>query len=1689
MLVEIRAPPLPPSPFSIQHHLAYVSECQGFDPDNNTDYISWLANNGGADATDLCGNGVTWSHNASTQTWGGTPCERTITITFTATDDCSNATSTTATFTIEDTTAPDITTAASNGSAECEGTDPDANSYHTAWLAANGGAAAADLCGNNVTWTNNTTTAVWSGVGCNNVITIEFYATDDCGNTSVTTATFTIVDTTEPEWVTAPGDLDGTYECSDLAGIAAAQAMEPVAFDLCGNGVTNIVKVSGSFVPGSVCPQAGTYTNTWTVTDDCGNTSVVYTQVITIIDTEDPVINTSTFPAAPVVLNAGMTNCGALYTWPVPAVSDNCDPLPILTVSFSDPTVTHSWLAGPGSGSHQAMFNKGTTTVTYHLIDACGNSSQASFDVTVVDVTPPSISAVPSNITINNIPGQCYAQVWWTAPTASDNCPGVGMTTTHIPGSLFPAGQTTTVTYTATDGVGLVTTASFDITVIDNEAPVVITQDITVQLDATGNVSITTADVNNGSYDNCGIVNMELDVYAFTCANVGQNTVTLTAWDLQGNSTAVTAIVTVEDNVAPDVYTQNITVQLDAAGTVTILATDVDDNSWDACGIASYDLDKHIFTCADVGSNTVTLTVEDVNGNIATATAIVTVEDNVAPNVITQNITVDLNAVTGLVSITPAMIDNGSSDACGIATMTLDITDFDCSDVGSNTVTLTVTDVNNNTASATAVVTVQDVTPPTALCQNLTLYLDASGNTSTTAAAVDNGSFDNCGIQSLVLSQTAFVCGDVGVNTVTLTVTDNNNLVSTCTAEITVVDNIPPTVITQDITVYLDAAGSVSITTGDINNGSYDNCGIASMSLDETDFDCSHVGANTVTLTVVDVNNLSASATAVVTVVDNIYPTALCQNVTLYLDASGNTSTTASAVDNGSFDNCGILSLVLSQTDFNCSHVGFNPVTLTVTDVNNNTSTCTATVEVIDNIIPTALCQDLTLYLDATGNTSTTAAAVDNGSFDNCGIQSLALSQTAFDCSHLGFNTVTLLVTDVNNNTNTCTAQIEVVDNLKPIVITQPYTVYLDATGNTSMVALDIDGGSTDNCTIISYTVDKWTFDCTDVGNVTVTLTVTDQSGNYQTGTAIVTVVDNLPPTVITQDITVYLDANGTVTITAMDIDNFSTDNCVIDTYALDQYTFTCAETGPNTVTLTVTDVNGNSASATAIVTVVDNIFPTITCATPVNPYKVNSTCEYVVPGTDLDATGDDNCSYTITHDYMTSVATTLQGAAFPIGTTTVVWTIEDASGNSVTCSIDVVVEGFTVSGNINYYNTPLTAMNNVDVTLTQGSTVFTTTTDVNGFYTIDDVCMGTYDVSFNTIKPVGGINATDAGQANTWGTLGTKPYIEMVRYRAGDVSYDGNVFGNDASQILGYFVTSGGAAFAAPAWSFWNVGETVNGNGLGTALPTITVSGDQTEDFYALVTGDFNRSFVPGNAKTTGNVLLHTNGAVTADVNEVVEVPILAGHSMDVSAASLILHYPADKAEVLGVTLGNQNLPVQYDADNGTLRIGWYNMFPMALAEGDALFTLTLRTTAALTNGESITFTLAQDPLIELADANNQVIPAAVLSMNTIESTVSVEEPLVTNDGNIGLMNYPNPFNHTTTFAYTIPVDGKVVLEVYDLLGRKVAEPVNETQTAGEYTFTVDTQDLRPGIYTATLHLTTKGATMTRSIKIVSQK
>ena len=128
----------------------------------------------------------------------------------------------------------------------------------------------------------------------------------------------------------------------------------------------------------------------------------------------------------------------------------------------------------------------------------------------------------------------------------------------------------------------------------------------------------------------------------------------------------------------------------------------------------------------------------------------------------------------------------------------------------------------------------------------------------------------------------------------------------------------------------------------------------------------------------------TALTSGVVEVIDNVDPTALCQDVTVKLNGSGFASISGSDVDNGSTDNCSVASLSVSPNTFNTSNIGNNTVTLTVTDPSGNTATCTANVTVEDDNPPTANCVGgLTVTLDQNGFASIDASGVDNGSTDN----------------------------------------------------------------------------------------------------------------------------------------------------------------------------------------------------------------------------------------------------------------------------------------------------------------------------------------------------------------------------------------------------------------------------------------------------------------------------------------------------------------------------------------------------------------------------------------------------------------------------------------------------------------------------------------------------------------------------------
>ena len=110
-----------------------------------------------------------------------------------------------------------------------------------------------------------------------------------------------------------------------------------------------------------------------------------------------------------------------------------------------------------------------------------------------------------------------------------------------------------TITYTATDSSGNTSTATRVVNVVDTTAPVVICQDITLELSDTGSANITAEDLDNGSNDYSGISQMSIELSTFDCSNLGYNNVALTVTDLHGNSETCEALVLVADITAPSI--------------------------------------------------------------------------------------------------------------------------------------------------------------------------------------------------------------------------------------------------------------------------------------------------------------------------------------------------------------------------------------------------------------------------------------------------------------------------------------------------------------------------------------------------------------------------------------------------------------------------------------------------------------------------------------------------------------------------------------------------------------------------------------------------------------------------------------------------------------------------------------------------------------------------------------------------------------------------------------------------------------------------------------------------------------------------------------------------------------------------------------------------------------------------------
>jgi hypothetical protein len=342
--------------------------------------------------------------------------------------------------------------------------------------------------------------------------------------------------------------------------------------------------------------------------------------------------------------------------------------------------------------------------------------------------------------------------------------------------------------------------------------------------------------------------------------------------------------------------------------------------------------------------------------------------------------------------------------------------------------------------------------------------------------------------------------------------------------------------------------------------------------------------------------------------------------------------------------------------------------TVLVTAENNcGADNCSFKVEVVDNQKPIISCKNITLSLDANGVAVVNPDLVVLSVYDNCGILSKVTSPAVLDCDHLGSNQVTLIVTDIHNNSSTCIANVNVIDNIKPFAKCKDLTVSLSMSGTVLVQGFELDGGSSDNCEIASYPNSTYILNCNNLGKNNLVMNVFDKSNNSASCISEVTVIDNLGPKVTCNNLTVKLNNGGQANVNVNEIQS-SLDNCGVSQIEYKKK-FDCTDLGVNNVLVTVSDASGNSSTCNSIVTVSDKILPDAKCKNS-NKYVYLKNGYATLSVDDIDQNSKDNCSI---------VSRTLSQSNFncsDIGPHSIFLTVTDQSGNSSNCATNVVVIG-----------------------------------------------------------------------------------------------------------------------------------------------------------------------------------------------------------------------------------------------------------------------------------------------------------------------------------------------------------------------------------------------------------------------------
>lgn len=745
----------------------------------------------------------------------------------------------------------------------------------------------------------------------------------------------------------------------------------------------------------------------------------------------------------------------------------------------------------------------------------------------------------PSNITVFNNPGDCGAIVNYTIPTCATNCAGTTISQTDAAGltsgDFFPVGITT-LEYTINNGTES-STCTFDIEVIDNEQP---TSDCVSQWDVYVNANceyvvedFSTAPFLNIS-DNCGVDVITQSPLPGTIISgvLTQDSIKLDISDIHGNSVKCYFRITLRDDTPPIINCPANQVEPITSGCQAVLQNYV------ALSTVSDNCDSNPIVTQSppagtsfTTSQTVTLYAQDIFGNIDSCSFLVVSNDITAPSISCPG-----NSVVYVNQDCEYIVPDFSGSAIASDNCDPSLTINQTPAVGSkltgvNTnhfISLQAVDAAGNSSSCSFQVTLQDTLAPVFIdCKDSTFVLNQNCEFTLPNMIPLVGINENCGTYTSVQFPIAGTVINTPTTTqVVLNVQDSYGNTNNCVMQITTIDTTSPNIVSCPASATVSTgASSCDYTVPNYTPDVFavDNCSsILTISQSISAGSILTGGSvNNIEITVSDASGNTSTCDFDITVVDLVAPQMICpSNPTAPVNQNCDYIIPSYDTIVSITDNCGFPSNY-SQTPVAgtvISGIGTQQsISLFVEDDNNNSTSCSFTITLVDTTAPVISCpgaQSVTID----GNCQYQIPNLESITVfsDFCDANPTFSQSPIAGTLVTGIVQVTISVSDASGNTATCIVQTQPDDNEAPTISCpgnqsscDPIFTFNTPFGNDNCGVVTVT--QTDNSGLISG-------DTFPVGITTVEFTATDLVGNNASCSFDITVF----PTPIITNVTNY---------------------------------------------------------------------------------------------------------------------------------------------------------------------------------------------------------------------------------------------------------------------------------------------------------------------------------------------------------------------------------------------------------------------------------------------------------------------------------------------------------------------------------------------------------------------------------------